>query len=247
MDNSEPQIPILYQDKHCIAVSKPANLLVHRTTIDRHEHQFLLQQLRDQIGRFLYPVHRLDKATSGVVIFAFSTQAAAQLQQQLHDNIATKSYLLVCRGYCPQQGEINHPLKPLADFKRKKANRQEKPAQNATTQFERLATFELDAAIDKYPSSRYSLVNARILTGRRHQIRRHFKHISHPIIGCPKYGKSTHNRYFAHQLQAPGLLLHAWQLHFKELESGQLIKAQAPLPPPFARVLRLFNWSVSCM
>ncbi len=237
-------LDILYRDDHCVVVNKPRGVLVHRSKLDRHENTFLLQTLRDQLGQHLYPVHRLDKPTSGALLFALSPEAAAQLQTQLEENRAEKHYLLVCRGFCPQRGEIDHPLKPVNDFRRTRHKSNNGEAKPALTRFQRLATIELPVAVDKYPRSRYSLVKASLLTGRRHQIRRHFKHISHPIIGCPKYGKSTHNRYFAEQLHAPGLLLHAWQLLFTPLEQSETTTITAPLPNSFAALLDRFRWKI---
>ena len=131
----------------------------------------------------------------------------------MQDNLASKEYLLVCRGYCQETGEVDHPLKPMEDFKRKsKKSREPKPAQDAVTQYRRLQTVELNVEIDKYPTSRYSLVLAKLLTGRKHQLRRHFKHLSHPIIGCPKHGKSPHNSYFSEHLGASRLLLHSYRM-----------------------------------
>lgn len=238
-EHAEP-LDVLYRDNNCVVVNKPRGMLVHRSELDRHENQFLLQTLRDQLQQHLFPIHRLDKPTSGAVIFAFSAEAAKYLQAQMESLGTKKYYLLVCRGFCPERGEINHPLKPVNDFRRTRAKAVSKEAKPAVTHFERLATLELPVAIDKYPSSRYSLVKARLLTGRRHQIRRHFKHISHPIIGCPKYGKSLHNRYFAEHLNAPGLLLHAWQLVFTPPEKKDTITVTAPLPKAFAGVAEHF-------
>jgi tRNA pseudouridine65 synthase len=241
-------LTILYEDDNLVAVDKPAGLLVHRSNIDKHETQFLLQRLRDQIGVHLFPIHRLDKSTSGVIIFAKSPSIAAQLQEQIageKDNpSAVKEYLLVCRGYTPLTGIIDHPLKPINDFKhRGAAIAASKPAQSAVTEFTRLHTIELPVAIDKYPASRYSLVKANLITGRKHQIRRHFKHISHPIIGCPKYGKSMHNRYFAETLGAPRLLLHAYRLQFQHPLNGQITEIVAPLTGCFADLIRHFEWT----
>ncbi|MFA7553072.1 MAG: pseudouridine synthase [Spongiibacteraceae bacterium] len=239
-------IEIIYQDEQFLAVNKPEGLLVHKTNIDKYETRFLLQELRDQIGQYIYPVHRLDKPTSGLIIFALNPTTAALLHQQIEDNTAKKDYLLICRGYCPASGTIDHPLKPIDEFKSKRQNpKQQKPAKAAITTFTRLNTIELPVAIDKYPASRYSLVKATILTGRKHQIRRHFKHISHPIIGCPKYGKSTHNIYFSQQLQTPRLLLHSYQLSIKKPDTGEDINLTAPVNGSFKTLLEKFGWDKS--
>ena len=237
------EIEIIYQDDQFLAVNKPEGLLVHKTNIDKYETRYLLQELRDQIGKYLYPVHRLDKPTSGLILFALNPETAAFLQKQIEDNTAKKDYLLVCRGYCPENGTIDHPLKPIDEFKSKrKKPKEQKPAKSATTTFKRLNIIELPVSIDKYPSSRYSFVKARILTGRKHQIRRHFKHISHPIIGCPKYGKSTHNKYFSEQLETPRLLLHSYQMTIKNPLTDEEIQLPAPLNGSFKAILEEFKW-----
>ena len=240
---NEDPLKILYQDDHLVAVHKPEGLLVHKSNIDKYETRFLLQTLRDQIGEHLYPIHRLDKPSSGVIVFGLSSAIAANIQAQMESNKASKEYLLVCRGYCPESGRIDHPLKPIDDFKSKRDKPKEpKPAQDATTEFKRLNTIELDVAIDKYPASRYSFVLARLLTGRKHQIRRHFKHISHPLIGCPKYGKSTHNRYFSNELNVPRLLLHSYRMTLEHPVTCQPLTLCSEPSGAFRNLLERFNW-----
>jgi len=262
---SEPALKVIYQDEHLIAVDKPAGMLVHRSNVDRHETRFLLQTLRNQIGQHLYPLHRLDKPTSGVILFALRPEVAALLQADMESNKTTKEYLLVCRGYCAESGTVDHPLKPIDDFKSKQKKKREakdkqliaeglppsqqptepKPAQQAITEYRRLNTIELDVQLERYPQSRYSLVLATLLTGRKHQIRRHFKHLSHPLIGCPKYGKSKHNHYFSEHLDAPRLLLHAYRLNLTHPITGKLLTLVAEPSGTFAALLKRFNWSLN--
>ncbi len=239
--HGEP-LTILYQSEALVAVHKPAGMLVHRSNIDAGETRFLLQELRNQLGQHIYPVHRLDKPTSGLIVFALTPQYAANIQAQMEENHATKEYLLVCRGHCDESGEIDYPLRPIDDFRRKGKAKVDKPAQAATTRYRRLATVELPVYVDRYPTSRYSLVCAQLLTGRKHQIRRHFKHISHPIIGCPKYGKSVHNRYFAEELAAPRLLLHAWRMTLDCPLSSERLDICAPLEGSFESVVKRLGW-----
>ena len=236
-------LTILYRDEHLIAVHKPEGLLVHRSNIDKSETQFLLQMLRDQVGEYLYPIHRLDKPSSGLILFGFNACVTAHIKKQMESNTATKEYLLICRGYTPDSGIIDHPLKPIDDFKSKTQRvKNTKPSQEAVTEFTRLDTIELDVEVDKYPCSRYSLVQAKILTGRRHQIRRHMKHISHPIIGCPKYGKSVHNRYFADTYQVPRLLLHAYKMTLEHPVSGQPLTILSKPQGSFKSLIDRFGW-----
>lgn len=232
---------ILFEDEYLVVANKPAGLLVHKSNIDKFETNFLLQQLRDQLNCYLYPVHRLDKATSGAIAFAKSPEVASQLQTALGSLDAQKHYLLICRGFLPEAGMVNHPLKPIADFKRERKKPKDRPAQEAVTRYRCLGHAEINVAIDKYPQSRFSLVQATLETGRKHQLRRHFKHLSHPIIGCPKYGKSLYNRYFSEQLGASGLMLHAWQLQIKHPVTQQPLAVTAPLPEHLTRALNCLS------
>lgn len=246
--NGEDPLTILFEDDHLVAVDKPEGLLVHRSHIDRHETTFLLQRLRDQIGQRIYPVQRLDKPTSGVIVFAKHSTVAAALQQQINHTDsevgARKTYLLVCRGFPLESGRIDHALKPINDFKGRPV-KTEPQAKSAITDFQRLHTIELPVTVDKYPQSRYALVQARLLTGRKHQLRRHFKHISHPIIGCPKYGKSSHNRYFADQLGVARLLLHSYELCLTHPVTAAALRIQAPPSGSFAQLLQIFQWPLA--
>lgn len=234
---------ILYQDDYLLAANKPEGWLVHRTGIDRHEERFLLQYLRDRAGCHLYPLHRLDKPTSGAILFAKSGEIAALTQAQLESDNSIKKYIAVCRGYCPEQGVIDYPLPPVSDFKHQRGKpKSELPRQPAVTHFRRLDTIELPFAVDRYPSSRYSLVEIQLKTGRRHQIRRHFKHIHHPLIGCPKYGKSVHNRFFAELYGCNRLLLHALHLELEHPVSGEHLALRAPLRGQFLSLIQEFGW-----
>lgn len=236
---------LLYEDQYFIAAYKPEGWLVHRSDIDKHEHRFLLQYMRDLVGARLYPIHRLDKPTSGIILFAKTPEIAAALQEQLTSDRATKSYLAVCRGYCPEQGVIDHPLPPVNDFKhQRKRPKADLPRQEAITRYRRLAMIELPIAVDRYPSSRYSLVEVELITGRRHQIRRHFKHLSHPLIGCPKYGKSLHNRMFAEQFGCGRLLLHACSLELEHPVTGERMHLKAPPRGEFLDLLQRFSWPI---
>jgi tRNA pseudouridine65 synthase len=181
-------LDILYRDDHLIAVHKPAGLLVHRSEIDRHETRFAIQLLRDQIGQKVWPVHRLDRGTSGVLLFALEREALIKASQAFEVNEVDKRYLAVVRGWPAESGVIDHALtRQLDDYERRPANGVGE-AQTALTRFERLATVELPIAVDRYPSSRYALVRVQPETGRRHQIRRHLKHIAHPEIGDATHG-----------------------------------------------------------
>lgn len=236
----QPALEILYQDEDLVAINKPSGLLVHRSPIDRRETRFALQLLRDQLGQRVYPVHRLDKPTSGVLLFALSPEMAGVLAQQFQQHSIHKTYLAVVRGYCPDQGTVDHPLKEDPDA-RIKRSREARP-QPAVSHYRCLAKVELDVEIERYPQSRYSLVEVVPETGRRHQIRRHMKHIAHPIIGDAKHGRGRHNRYFAEQLDCPRLLLHAQHLELRHPRSGEKLTIQAGLDRHFGQLLQRFDW-----
>ena len=244
LDPGQPEtLPILFQDEHFVAVNKPSGLLVHRSMIDRHETRFALQILRDQLGQHVFPLHRLDKPTSGVLLFALSKQAASDASALFSTRQMKKTYWAVTRGHCPEAGRIDHALSVELDKISDKKAQQDKPAQSASTLYRCLAQTEQPFPIDRYPNSRFSLVECKPETGRKHQIRRHLKHISHPIIGDGKHGKGNYNRYFKDHLNAGRLLLSATELEFEHPYSKQTITVKAPLDEMFLNVLNCFDWN----
>ena len=234
-------LPIIYQDDFLVAIHKPAGLLVHRSHIDAHANDNAMHMLRDQLGQWVYPVHRLDRPTSGVLLFALNTETARLIGQLFESQQVQKTYQAIVRGYTPQHGIIDHPLKPIADFKREKNTVSNKPAQEAVTEFKRLGTLELPYAVDKYPSSRYSLLELKPKSGRKHQLRRHLKHISHPIIGDPKYGKSKHNRFFQEHFNCHHLLLTSVELSFSHPDTKQPITIYSKPDTTFLNISLLFD------
>lgn len=242
MTNSLETLPLLFIDDDFVAINKPSGLLVHRSMIDRHETRFALQILRNQLGRHVFPLHRLDKPTSGVLLFALSSDAARDFNTA--KSIIHKEYLAVTRGYAPRAVCVNHPLREEPDRICDKKAKSNKPAQSAQTEFERLNTIELNTKVERYPTSRYSLVRCTPSTGRKHQLRRHLKHLSHPIIGDAKHGKGVHNRHFAEHLGAPRLLLHASELIFTHPYSDKIIAVNAPLDSTMTNLFVRFNWLI---
>lgn len=240
-----PPIPdtlsVLYRDDYLIAIDKPAGLLVHPSWIDKQETRCAMMLLRDQIGQYVYPVHRLDKPTSGVLLFALSPAVARLLTESFTRKQVEKRYLTVVRGYTEEAGTIDHPLREKLDRMTDQQARQDKPPQTAVTEYRRLATLELPVRVDRYPSSRYSLLEARPLTGRKHQIRRHFKHLSHPIIGDTSYGKSNHNRLFAERFDSHRLLLAATRLQLSHPITRETLSLEAGLDPCFNSIVKSFK------
>ena len=207
-------IPILYQDAACIAVCKPAGMLVHRSAIDRHETVFLMQTVRDQIGRHVFPVHRLDKGTCGLLVMALHRDAARALTLAFASQQVHKRYLAVVRGWLPAQLQVDHALKPDDAPEHVPAQ----PAQTALRCLARLAWPE--SYEPHHAQTRLSLVEALPLTGRRHQIRRHLKHVAHPIIGDATHGKGPLNRWWAERLGQQRLWLHAQTLELAHPATG---------------------------
>lgn len=241
---TEPPLQLLYRDEHIVVIDKPANLLVHRSEIDRHETRFAIQILRDQIGQRVWPAHRLDRGTSGALLFGLNSEIASRLGRQFEAGEVGKRYLALVRGHPPDAGHIDHPLSRQRDDYEFTGDNISTVAQSAQTGYRRLATIELPVAVDRYPASRYALLELELLTGRKHQIRRHLKHISHPIIGDSTYGKGKHNRYFAEHLACSRLLLACTQLTFRHPVNGQLQTINAPVSGEFAALLARFGWTV---
>lgn len=236
------KLDILYHDAHLIAINKPAGLLVHRSAVDRHETRYALQLLRDQIGQRVYPVHRLDKPTSGVLLFALNPEAAARLTVTFTSREVNKQYLAVVRGHTPEQACIDYPLKEELDAASDALAQADKPAQDAITDYRRLATAELPIPVGRYPSARYSLIEATPRTGRKHQIRRHMKHVFHPVIGDTSHGDGRHNQFFRDHLHCRRLLLAATRLTFPHPDNGRPMTINAPLDREFAAVIERLGW-----
>lgn len=236
------QLHILYIDTHFVAVNKPSGLLVHRSWIDPHETRFAVQLVRDQVGCHVYPAHRLDKPTSGVLFFGLSPEAGRELTSLFASRRVSKTYLAVARGRVPEAGVIDHPL-PEVEDRLERVNFCEKSPQPAVTTYRRLAETELDAVVGRYATSRYSLVEIRPETGRRHQIRRHFKSIFHPLIGDTKYGEGRHNRYFREHLHTQRLLLAAVEATFDHPFTGEPLTVRAPLDREFQGLLQRLGWA----
>lgn len=236
-------LDILYQDDTLVVVYKPAGVLVHKSALDRYAPRILMTELRDQLGRWVYPVHRLDRPTEGVMVFTFDSDSARRVSEYFSQRQVHKRYLAIVRGHGPEQACIERPLRE-EDGMRPKA---ECPAMEAITHVRRLAEVELPVAIDRYPTSRYSLMDIRPVTGRRHQIRRHLSVEGYPIIGDAKHGKSTHNRYFkahffaAHEGDAR-LLLASVALDLPHPTLGQRLHVTASLSDDFSTLMTTLGW-----
>ncbi|MCS7036505.1 MAG: pseudouridine synthase [Saprospiraceae bacterium] len=224
-------LTVLYEDEDYVAIDKPTGILVHRTGISEDD-TFLLQQLRRQLRRRIYPIHRLDRATSGVLIWAKNPEAASRLGPMFEHRQVQKTYVAVVRGWTADADRIDYPLAP--------PDQPTAPRLPAQTTYRTLARSEMPWHIgNRHTTARFSLTLARPETGRWHQIRRHFAHLRHPIIGDRRYGDNKHNRFFREQLNLNRLLLHAWQLTFQHPKSGLDVCIEAPLEAAFCRALQL--------
>lgn len=229
----------IYRDPWLLAVHKPAGLLVHRSPIDKHETEFALQYARAlNGGEHVYPVHRLDRPTSGLLVFARDPQTASILGKALMAGDVRKTYQAMVRGWTPEQGLIDHPLRDEPEDRRRKGEPQAE--REARTRYRRLATTEIPVAIEGHATSRYSLVELYPETGRKHQLRRHMKHINHPIIGDANHGRGRHNRYFAERFGQGRLMLAATEMVFAHPATGEMLHLRAELEDSFLRVLSVF-------
>ncbi len=223
---------ILYQDEQLVAIHKPPGILVHRSPISR-DRVFVLQRLRDQLGRHVYPIHRLDRATSGVLVFGLDSASARAVGQQFEQRAVLKEYRALVRGWVDDQGLIDHPLSDEEGHAR---------PQPAVTEYECLRRVELPCAVDRYPTTRYSLVAVHPLTGRRQQIRKHFKHISHHLVGDTTHGNGKHNRFFREQFDIHRLMLTAHRLEFAQPLSGERLTLRSLKEAEWERLLTAFGW-----
>ena len=239
---STEELPILYRDDAIVVVNKPSGLLVHRSPIDRHETRFAVQLLRDQLGRHIFPVHRLDKGTSGALAFALDKATATALAGQFAGKQVRKTYVAIVRGWPQPAGVIDHPLDAVQDACAPTADSAPKPCRTA---FRTLATVELPVRVDRYPTSRYALVELEPETGRRHQLRRHLAHLSHPIVGDSTYGKGRHNRLFAELYGVRRLLLACVGLGFTHPATGTIVRVQADAGPEFDALRQCMPWTAT--
>ncbi len=224
------KLEILYQDEYLVAINKPAGLLVHRTPMARDAKVFALQELRNQLDRYVYPAHRLDRKTSGVLLFSFSPEVDALMKKQFENREPNKTYWTIVRGYTPEEGVIE---KPLA-----KDNGE---LQDALTRYRKLKQVQLDIPVSKYPTTRLSFLEVKPETGRMHQIRKHMAHIRHYIIGDKPHGDCKINKVFEEKLELFNMLLHAKELSFTHPITKKEITIEASIPEHFEKVLEMFK------
>jgi tRNA pseudouridine65 synthase len=238
----KPIINILFQDEYLVAIDKPPGLFVHRSFMDKDEIYFALQLIRDQIGQYVYPLHRLDRPTSGVLLFALSKDVARLMGQAFSDRKIQKTYYALTRGHLLNDGIIDHPLKEKLDDLGDKNVSRDKEAQSAQTYYQSIASASLAVPLGNYSSVRYSLIKCQPHTGRRHQIRRHLAHLRHPIIGDINYGDNKQNPFFGEYFGFKRLMLIAKRLEFVHPVTELPISIDADFDEQWLQVFNEFSW-----
>ncbi|PKH86719.1 tRNA pseudouridine(65) synthase TruC [Colwellia sp. Bg11-28] len=285
IEPEKPVLNILYQDEYMVAVDKPAGLFVHRSYMDKDEIYFALQLVRDQVGQYVYPVHRLDRPTSGVLLFALTKDVATKLSEAFankssqaefssdtelkgkdqnntqqgqseglttdknidgRDLVMVKTYYALARGHLAVPADlIDHPLKEKLDKLGDKNVSRDKPAQSAQSYYQVKQQASVPIKVGKFDSVRYSLIEVRPITGRRHQIRRHLAHLRHPILGDINYGDNKQNPFFIEHFGFKRLMLIAKSLEFNHPISNERIKISAPFDEQWQQVFTTFEWPLS--
>lgn len=226
------QLEILYQDEYLVAINKPNALAVHPSKMHREDRYFALQELRNQIAQHVFPCHRLDKKTSGVLLFALNPEVNHLMQEKFANNQVRKCYHAIVRGKLSGASRIDYALK-----------NNDGKIQEAISNYLVLKNFEIDLAFGKHSSSRYSLVEIQPETGRYHQIRKHFAHLRHPIIGDRPHGCNKQNKLWKEHFQHDTMLLHARSLEFSHPLHENTVRIEAPYSPPFLEALKILEES----
>lgn len=236
-------LEIIYQDEYLVAVNKPAGMLVHRSWLDKHETQFVMQTLRDQIGQHVFPLHRLDRPTSGVLVFALSSEIASNVMPMFANHEMVKTYHAIVRGWIEEGDVLDYPLKEELDKIADKFAKQDKEAQSAVTEYQPLAKVEVPFSTGKFPTTRYCLVEMKPKTGRKHQLRRHMAHLRHPIVGDTTHGDGKHNRLYREEYDCHRLMLHASELRFVHPYTKQELVLKASFDESWQKLFAEFEWS----
>ena len=221
-------LPIIYQDADYVAIDKPPGLLVHRTQLDAYATEFALQILRDQIGQEVFPCHRLDRPTSGILLFALNHDALRFAQNQFVEKTTHKEYHAVVRGWAPDSGEIDYDLRSEENPTKSKS---------AQTRYTCISRCQLKLPVGRYPTARFSLLKLIPLTGRKHQLRRHMAHLRHPILGDTCHGDSAQNRFLREHFGVQRLLLRATRLEIETSNHAPRLQLKAPQACEFNQLI----------
>jgi tRNA pseudouridine65 synthase len=222
---------ILYEDDYLIAVHKPTGIFVHRSRLDPAASLFMVQEVRNLIGARVYPVHRLDRKTSGLLLMAKTKEIQSVMNKMFMDRQVHKKYLAIVRGYTSETFQIDYPIMS-----------EKGKLQESITTFTTLQTTEIPESSGRFSTSRYSLVEAVPLTGRMHQIRRHLSHIFHPIIGDRPHGCNKQNRFFLQRFGLSDMMLQASSLQFAHPITGHDTYIYAPIKDEFKRVYKILGF-----
>jgi tRNA pseudouridine65 synthase len=225
-------LEVLYQDQFLIAINKPHGLFVHKTGLTDEKDVFAIQLLRDQIGQQVFPVHRLDRKTSGVLLFALNRKMISPFSLLFENKSIAKKYHAIVRGYTEAEGVIDYAL-----------TNDKGKIQDAITHYKTIEKVEVPYALGKYTSQRYSLVEVKPETGRMHQIRKHFAHILHPIIGDRPHGCNKQNKFFKEQWDITTMMLHATELSFIHPVTEINLTIKADLSPEILKTIDVLGFS----
>lgn len=233
---TEP-LEILYQDDDLVAVNKPAGLFAHPSRLDSGNFDTLFGRITEQLGQKVYFIHRLDRPTSGVMLLALNRESVQQLAEDFREHRIGKEYLAIARGFCPDEGRIDRPLQRQLDRIADKLSRADLPPQDAITDYQTLERFEYPLPTERYETSRFSFMRLFPKTGRQHQLRRHLKHLAHPIVGDRTHGDHRLNKRIAEKFGVDRMLLVAKRLTFTHPKSGAEITVEACVGPQFQSFL----------
>jgi tRNA pseudouridine65 synthase len=232
---------ILYRDENYIGVFKPAGLVVHRGKMTQLDEPVLLQTLRDQIDQFVYPVHRLDRPTAGLILFALNSVAAAKMVELFASRQVTKHYQALVRGFTPDSGTIDRPLREKYGQEMFPENTESNAEQEAITKYSVLARYQVPWPLADFPSTRYSLLEIQPLTGRWHQIRRHLNHLAYPVVGDHRHGDHRYNQMVFARSGVYRMMLTAMRLDFRHPYTNELVSLTAHRGSEFDRLLDLIQ------
>ncbi len=241
-DEVAPELEILFEDEHIVAIHKPAGLLVHRSYLARKERFFAMQLTRDLVGCHVFPVHRLDRPTSGVLVFAKSSEVARALCEQFELHQIEKTYLALVRGNVHEAARLDYALKVELDDVADKKARKDKPPQDAVTDYAPLLNTEIPFSSGRYSTSRFCLIKLTPQTGRKHQLRRHMAHLRHPIIGDTTHGDGKQNKFFRSHFEINRLWLIAKSIRFTHPVTQQLMHIETELEQEWLTIFEQFGW-----
>ncbi len=223
-------LEIIYQDDDLAVINKQHGLAVHASAMIGNTDTFALQMLRDQLQQHVYPAHRIDRKTSGILVFALNKEMHSEMEILFRERHITKTYQALVRGFTDKSGRIDHPLENSSG-----------QLQEALTEYRCREKFELPLPFGEHPTSRYSLLEINLLTGRTHQIRRHMNHLRHPIIGDRPHGCNKQNRLFKEHFNLDVMLLHAWRMNFIHPNTQKEIRLEASHSSEFERIVNILR------